>query len=65
MAALLYAFNVAGAITLIALHTISRQSLLLQLLEVVLSLCSNAAFAFASWRVAAEYHARIGPTAPE
>jgi hypothetical protein len=39
------------------------QTMWIRLLVFLVSLAAEAAFAFASWRVAAEYHARVGPTA--
>lgn len=65
VAALLFAFMMASSTTLLVLQSITFQPVLIQLFEAVLSIAAQAAFAFGSWRVAAEYRARIGPTAPE
>ena len=63
MAAALLAFNVAGTGAVVGLKSLSSQPILLQLLEVLIQIAAQAAFAFAAWRVAAEYRARVGPTA--
>lgn len=63
MAAALLALNVAGTGAVAALKSLSSQPILLQLLEVLIQIAAQAAFAFAAWRVAAEYRARVGPTA--
>jgi len=63
MAAGLFVGNLAGIAIVIALSTLVRQNAFIQLLTEIVHTGSQAAFAFASWRVAAEYHARVGPTA--
>ncbi|MEO8360910.1 MAG: hypothetical protein ABI672_12835 [Vicinamibacteria bacterium] len=65
VAALLFAFLMASSLTLLALRSVTAQPVLLHVFEAILSIAAQAAFAFGSWRVAAEYRARIGPTAPE
>jgi hypothetical protein len=45
------------------LRLLAPEIMLLQLLGELVSLAAQAAFAFASWRVAAEYEARVGPIA--
>ena len=64
MAAALFAFNLGGTSVFVLLRYFVPQGLLIQLVGEVLNLAAQAAFAFASWRVAAEFHARVGPTAP-
>lgn len=64
MAALLFAFNLTGTVGVLALRTWIAQPWWVQLLEELLNLAAQAALAFAAWRVAAEYHANVGPTAP-
>jgi hypothetical protein len=59
----LFLLNVAGNGAFAALRLMAPESALLQLLGELLSLAAQAAFAFASWRIAAEYGARVGPTA--
>lgn len=63
MAAALLAFSVFGTFGFVSTRILAPQSAVVQLLGELLHLASQMAFAFASWRVAAEYHARIGPTA--
>ena len=63
MAAALLAFNIVGTTAVVVLKSLSSQPILLQLLEALIQIAAQAAFAFASWRVAAEYRARVGPTA--
>lgn len=63
MAAGLFGWSIAGTTAAIALHELASQTIWIQLCEVILNLSGQAAFAFAAWRVAAEYHARVGPTA--
>lgn len=63
MAAFLFAMHMAGTAAFAALRLLEPQSLLIQLFGELLSLAAQAAFAFASWRVAAEYEAKVGPTA--
>jgi hypothetical protein len=63
MAAGLFAFNICATAACLALRAFAPQSLLIQILGQLLHLAAQAAFAFAAWRVAAEYHARVGPRA--
>lgn len=63
MAAGLFVCNVAGVAGMIALWILAPQSVWSQLFGEILNLAAQCAFAFAAWRVAAEFHARIGPTA--
>ena len=63
MAAGLFACSIAGTTVVVVLHGLVSQTIWIQLFEVILNLSAQAASAFASWRVAAEYHARVGPTA--
>jgi hypothetical protein len=63
MAAGLFAFNICATATCIALRALAPQLLLIQVFGELLHLAAQAAFAFAAWRIAAEYHARVGPTA--
>jgi hypothetical protein len=63
MAAGLFGMNMAGNAIFAALRLFAPQNLLLQLFGELVSLAAQAAFAFASWRVAAEYEARVGPIA--
>ena len=63
MAAALFVFAVAGLATTVAVRWFAPQSTLIQLFGEILNGFAQAAFAFASWRVAAEYEARVGPTA--
>ena len=58
-----FAMHMAGTAAFAALRLLEPQSLLIQLFGELLSLAAQAAFAFASWRVAAEYEAKVGPTA--
>lgn len=64
MAAGLFALSLAGTGVVVGLRALASQPMWIQLLAVILNLTAQAAFAFAAWRVAAEYQARIGPTAP-
>ena len=64
VAALLLGFNMASTLILVALKSVGHQFVLIQLLEEVLNLTAQAAFAFAAWRIAAEYQPRVG-TSPE
>ncbi|MEO8499556.1 MAG: hypothetical protein ABI565_01480 [Vicinamibacteria bacterium] len=64
MAAGLFALNAAAAALVMGLRVFTSENIWIQLFEFVVGLASQLAFAFASWRVAAEYHARVGPTAP-
>lgn len=63
MAAGLFGMNMAGNALFAALRLLAPEIILLQLLGELVSLAAQAAFAFASWRVAAEYEARVGPIA--
>lgn len=63
MAAFLLAMHLAGTGIFVALRYFGPQHLLLQLFGELVSLAAQAAFAFAAWRVAAEYQAKVGPTA--
>jgi hypothetical protein len=63
MAAALFAFNAAGTALVLALRSFAPESIWIQAVEALVNLAAQSAFAFASWRVAAEYHARVGPTA--
>ncbi len=63
MAAGLFAWSIAGTTAVVLLHGLVSQTIWIQMFEVILNLSAQAAFAFAAWRVAAEYHARVGPTA--
>ncbi len=63
MAAALIGFNLTGTLAFVAIRSLGPQTVLLQLFGELMNLAAQAAFAFAAWRVAAEYHARVGPTA--
>ncbi len=63
MAAGLFGMNMAGNALFAALRLFAPQNVLLQLFGELLSLAAQAAFAFAAWRIAAEYQARVGPIA--
>jgi hypothetical protein len=63
MAAGLLLIQFAGTVIFISIRAFAPQHPLIQLLAELMNLAAQAAFAFACWRVAAEYHARIGPTA--
>jgi hypothetical protein len=63
MAAGLFVLSLAGVSVVIALRTLIIQNVSIQLLGELTNVVAQAAFAFAAWRVAAEYHARVGPTA--
>jgi hypothetical protein len=63
MAAGLFVFSLAGVSATIALNTLITQNVWIQLTGVLTNLAAQAAFAFGAWRVAAEYQARVGPTA--
>lgn len=63
MAAGLLGFNALATGALVALRFLAPANLWTQLIGQVLYLSAEAAFAFACWRVAAEYHARVGPIA--
>ena len=63
MAAFLFAMHLVGTGIFIGLRFFEPQSMLIQLFGELLSLAAQAAFAFAAWRVAAEYQAKVGPTA--
>jgi hypothetical protein len=64
MAAALFAFNFVASILVAGLRILAPQTIWIHLFIFILSLAAQCAFAFASWRVAAEYRARVGPTAP-
>lgn len=64
MAAGLFAFNAVAMILVAGLHLFTSQTILIHMFAFLTSLAAQSAFAFASWRVAAEYRARVGPTAP-
>lgn len=64
MAAGLFALNAFAMILVAGLHLFTIQTIWIHMIVFILSLVAQAAFAFASWRVAAEYRARVGPTAP-
>lgn len=64
MAAGLFALSAFAMILVVGLRICTSQTIWSQILVFLLSLAAQPAFAFASWRVAAEYHARVGPTAP-
>lgn len=63
MAALLLVLNLAGVSAVIALRTLVPENSWIQLLGEIVHTAAEAGLAFAAWRVAAEYHARVGPTA--
>jgi hypothetical protein len=64
MAAALFAFNAFAMILVAGLRLFTSQTIWIHMFVLPVSLAAQAAFAFASWRVAAEYRARVGPTAP-
>ena len=64
MAAALFAFNAFAIIMVAGLRFFTSQTIWIHMFVLPVSLAAQAAFAFASWRVAAEYRARVGPTAP-
>lgn len=64
MAAGLFAFKAGVTLLVSALRLLEAQTIWIHLFIFILSLAAECAFAFASWRVAAEYRARVGPTAP-
>lgn len=64
MAAGLFALNFVAAVLVLGLRFFVGENPWIQLFQVLLGLVAQSAFAFASWRVAAEYRARVGPTAP-
>ena len=63
MAAALLAFQAGATWIFLGLRIWAPQSVIVQILGELLNLAAQAAFAFASWRVAAEYQARVGPIA--
>jgi hypothetical protein len=63
MAAALFAFNCVVTVAVATLHLFTPQTIWIHMFVFLTSLAADAAFAFASWRVAAEYQARVGPTA--
>ncbi len=64
MAAALFTFNAAAMILVSGLGLLLPQTIWIHMFVFLASLAAQSAFAFASWRVAAEYRARVGPTAP-
>jgi len=64
MAAGLFALNAFAMIVVAGLRLFTSQTIWIHMFVFLLSLAAQAAFAFAAWRVAAEYRARVGPTAP-
>ena len=64
MAAALFGFNAIATILVACLRLLTVQTVWMHLFMFLLNLAAQSAFAFASWRVAAEYRARVGPTAP-
>ena len=64
MAAALFAFNAVAIVLVVGVSLFTPQSIWIHILVFLISLAAQSAFAFASWRVAAEYRARVGPTAP-
>jgi len=64
MAAGLFAFDAFAMIVVAGLRVFTSQTIWMHMFILLVSLAAQAAFAFASWRVAAEYRARVGPTAP-
>ncbi len=62
MAAGLFALSFLGTCLVIAARFLS-QNVWIQLSELLIHTAAQGAFSFAAWRVAAEYHARIGPLA--
>ncbi len=63
MAAALFILNLGAMIVVAGMRSLISQSVWIQLLDELLSLAAQSGFAFAAWRVAAEYRARVGPTA--
>ncbi len=63
MAAFLFGMHLVGTGIFVGLRYLETQNLLIQLFGELLSLAAQAGFAFAAWRVAAEYQAKVGPTA--
>jgi len=63
MAAGLFAFNAVATILMAALGQFISQTIWIHIFMFLFGLAAQCAFAFASWRVAAEYRARVGPTA--
>ncbi len=64
MAAALLAFNAVVTPAAGGLRMYSPQNVWIHMLAFLLNIAAQCAFAFAAWRVAAEYQARVGPTAP-
>jgi len=64
MAAAMFAGNAFAMFLVVGLRLFAPPNVWIHLLVFVISLAAQSAFAFASWRVAAEYQARVGPTAP-
>ena len=65
MAAALLAFQFAATLTYVATRAFAPQHPLVVLFVEILLLAGQCAFAFASWRVAAEYGAALGPRPPD
>lgn len=63
MAAALFILNLGGMLVVAGVRNLVSQSVWIHLFEALLSLAAQSGFAFAGWRVAAEYHARVGPPA--
>ena len=63
MAAALLALQFAGTFIFVSIRTFAPQHPLIVLFAELLMLASQCAFAFACWRIAAEYNAKVGPTA--
>ncbi|MBX7183860.1 MAG: hypothetical protein K1Y01_01835 [Vicinamibacteria bacterium] len=64
MAAALFALNAAAAVVGAAVSVFTSQTMWIHLFVFLVNLAARSAFVFASWRIAAEYGARVGPTAP-
>ena len=64
MAAALFAFDAVATSLVVGLRLFTPQTIWIHMFVFLVSLAAQSAFAFASWRVAAEYRARVGPTAP-
>lgn len=61
MAAALFGFSFAATLLAISSEVFLPEIVWIRLLGTLVNSFGQAAFAFASWRVAAEYQARIGP----
>jgi hypothetical protein len=62
MAAGLFAFNASVAVLVSGIRILVTQSIWIHMFVLLISLAAQMSFAFASWRVAAEYEARVGPS---